>query len=346
MKIRKAVVTAAGLGTRLLPATKAQPKEMLPLVDKPIIQYVVEEAVASGIEQIIIVTGRGKRAIEDHFDIAFELEYFLSQKGNNGALTEMRQISDLADICYIRQKAPLGQGHAILVTKYLVGNEPFAVFFADDVIDNAIPCMKQMMAVYERYKCSVVAVQEVPREAIARYGVVAAQPIDDRIYRVTGFVEKPRPEEAPSNISSLPLYCFSPRILDYLPEVPRSPRGEYELQDAIQMLIERDGRVGGVTCKRRLTLTNAADLLAINRHYLMRTDRPQIAPQTVGLNTQLVTPLRIESGTVIGANSVIGPNVYIERDCRIGDGVTICNAVVLRETVVPDGATVVDQVVS
>jgi NDP-sugar pyrophosphorylase family protein len=148
-------------------------------------------------------------------------------------------------------------------------------------------------------------------------------------------VEKPSPEEAPSNISSLPLYCFSPRILDYVPEVPLSQRGEYELQDAIQMLIERGGHVGGVTCKRRLTLTNAADLLAINRHYLMRTDRPQLAPQTVGLNTQLVTPLRIESGTVIGANCVIGPNVYIERDCRIGDGVTICNTVVLRESAVP-----------
>jgi bifunctional UDP-N-acetylglucosamine pyrophosphorylase/glucosamine-1-phosphate N-acetyltransferase len=159
-------------------------------------------------------------------------------------------------------------------------------------------------------------------------------------------VEKPKPEESPSNISSLPLYCFSPRILDYVPEVPRSPRGEYELQDAIQMLIERDGRVGGVMCKRRMTLTNAADLLAINRHYLMRTDRPQLAPQTVGMNTQLVTPLRVETGTVIGANCIIGPNVYIERDCRIGDGVTIRNAVVLRETVVPDGATVVDQVVS
>jgi UTP--glucose-1-phosphate uridylyltransferase len=244
MKIRKAVFTAAGLGTRLLPATKAQPKEMLPLVDKPIIQYVVEEAVASGIEQIIIVTGRGKRAIEDHFDIAFELEYFLSQKGNNGALTEMRQISDLADICYIRQKAPLGQGHAILVTKYLVGDEPFAVFFADDIIDSDVPCMKQMMAVYERYKCAVVAVQEVPREAIARYGVIAAQPIDDRIYRVTGFVEKPRLEEAPSNLGIVGRYILTPEIFDILEKMSPGQGGEIWLADALHQLLERQAIYG------------------------------------------------------------------------------------------------------
>jgi UTP--glucose-1-phosphate uridylyltransferase len=227
-----------------LPATKAQPKEMLPLVDKPIIQYVVEEAVASGIEQIIIVTGRGKRAIEDHFDIAFELEYFLSQKGNNGALTEMRQISDLADICYIRQKAPLGQGHAILVTKYLVGDEPFAVFFADDIIDSDVPCMKQMMAVYERYKCAVVAVQEVPREAIARYGVIAAQPIDDRIYRVTGFVEKPRLEEAPSNLGIVGRYILTPEIFDILEKMPPGQGGEIWLADALHQLLERQAIYG------------------------------------------------------------------------------------------------------
>jgi UTP--glucose-1-phosphate uridylyltransferase len=244
MKIRKAVFTAAGLGTRLLPATKAQPKEMLPLVDKPIIQYVVEEAVASGIEQIIIVTGRGKRAIEDHFDIAFELEYFLSQKGNNGALTEMRQISDLADICYIRQKAPLGQGHAILVTKYLVGDEPFAVFFADDIIDSDVPCMKQMMAVYERYKCAVVAVQEVPREAIARYGVIAAQPIDDRTYRVTGFVEKPRLEEAPSNLGIVGRYILTPEIFDILEKMSPGQGGEIWLADALHQLLERQAIYG------------------------------------------------------------------------------------------------------
>src|SRR5512137_516229 len=184
MKIRKAVFTAAGLGTRLLPATKAQPKEMLPLVDKPIIQYVVEEAVASGIEQIIMVTGRGKRAIEDHFDIAFELEYFLSKKGDNGGLKEMREIAGLADICYIRQKEPLGQGHAIQVTRSLVGDEPFAVFFADDVIDSQVPCMKQMIEVYEKYKCSVVAVQQLPREEISRYGVIEARQMDDRVYRI------------------------------------------------------------------------------------------------------------------------------------------------------------------
>jgi len=189
---------------------------------------------------------------------------------------------------------------------------------------------------------AVLMLMPVEPERVGQTGIVEMDgPWIKRI------VEKPRPEEATSNISSLPLYCFSPRILDYLPEVRPSARGEYELQDAIQMLINRDGRVGGVTCKRRLTLTNAADLLALNRHYLTQgADRPQLAPQTVGPNTQLVTPLHIEKGTVIGGNWVIGPNVYIERDCRIGDSVIISNAVVLRETVVPDGTTIVDQVVS
>jgi NDP-sugar pyrophosphorylase family protein len=164
---------------------------------------------------------------------------------------------------------------------------------------------------------------------------------------VTRIVEKPRPEDAPSSISSLPLYCFSRRILDYLPEVPLSPRGEYELQDAIQMIIERDGYVRGVIVHRRLTLTSPGDLLAINRHYLVTgNDRPQLAPYTVGPNTQLITPLRIESGTVIGANCTIGPNVYIERDCQIGDHVTIRNAVVLRESTISDRAKIEDQVIS
>jgi len=277
MKIRKAVFTAAGLGTRLLPATKAQPKEMLPLVDKPIIQYVVEEAVASGIEQIIIVTGRGKRAIEDHFDIAFELEYFLSQKGNNGALTEMRQISDLADICYIRQKAPLGQGHAILVTKYLVGHEPFAVFFADDVIDSAVPCMQQMMAVYERYKCSVVAVQEVPREDIARYGVIAAQPIDDRIYRVAGFVEKPRPEEAPSNLGIVGRYILTPEIFDILEKMPLGQGGEIWLADALHQLLERQAIYGYRFAGTRYDTGNKLGYLKATVEYALK--RPDLGEE-------------------------------------------------------------------
>ena len=244
MKVRKAVFTAAGLGTRLLPATKAQPKEMLPLVDKPIIQYVVEEAVASGIEQIIIVTGRGKRAIEDHFDLAFELEYFLSKKGDNGGLKEMREIAGLADICYIRQKEPLGQGHAIMVTRSLVGNEPFAVFFADDVIDSQVPCMKQMIDVYDKYKCSVVAVQKLPREEISQYGVIEARQLDERIYRISGMVEKPTPEEAPSNLGIVGRYVLTPEIFDSLERTPPGKGGEIWLADALRTLLNRQAVYG------------------------------------------------------------------------------------------------------
>jgi len=244
MKVRKAVFTAAGLGTRLLPATKAQPKEMLPLVDKPIIQYVVEEAVASGIEQVIIVTGRGKRAIEDHFDIAFELEYFLSKKGDNSGLKEMREIANLADICYIRQKEPLGQGHAILVTRSLIGNEPFAVFFADDVIESQVPCMKQMMEVYERYKCSVVAVQRLPREEISRYGVIEAKQLDGRVYRIYGMVEKPSPEEAPSDLGIVGRYILTPEIFEALEKTPPGKGGEIWLADGLRILLERQAIYG------------------------------------------------------------------------------------------------------
>lgn len=244
MKVRKAVFTAAGLGTRLLPATKAQPKEMLPLVDKPIIQYVVEEAVASGIEQIIIVTGRGKRAIEDHFDIAFELEYFLSKKGDNGGLKEMREIAGLADICYIRQKEPLGQGHAISVTRSLVGNEPFAVFFADDVIESDVPCMKQMMDVYERYKCSVVAVQRLPQAEVPRYGIIDARQLDERVYRITGMVEKPSLDEAPSNLGIVGRYILTPEIFEVLESTAPGKSGEIWLADALRTLLNRQAVYG------------------------------------------------------------------------------------------------------
>jgi UTP--glucose-1-phosphate uridylyltransferase len=240
----KAVIPAAGLGTRFLPATKSQPKEMLPVVDKPAIQYVVEEAVASGIDDILIVTGRGKRAIEDHFDRAFELEYFLDKKGDNCGLAEMREISGLADICYIRQKEPLGQGHAIMVTRSLVGNEPFAVFFADDIIESAVPCMKQMMDVYERYKCSVVAVQELPREEISRYGVIDGKQIDERVHRISGMVEKPAPEEAPSNLGIVGRYILTPEIFDALEHTPPGKGGEIWLADGLRNLLDRQAVYG------------------------------------------------------------------------------------------------------
>lgn len=245
MKIRKAVFTAAGLGTRLLPATKAQPKEMLPVVDKPIIQYVVEEAVAAGIEQIIIVTGRGKRAIEDHFDVAFELEYYLNKKNDAEALREVRNISDLANtVTYIRQKEPLGIGHAILVTKEIIGDEPFAVLFPDDLIDAPTPCLKQMINVYDRYHCSVLAVQQVERSAVSRYGIIAAKPIEERIYQVEDLVEKPKVEDAPSNLGIVGRYILTPDIFECLEQTPPGKDGEIQITDGLRLLLQRQAIYG------------------------------------------------------------------------------------------------------
>jgi UTP--glucose-1-phosphate uridylyltransferase len=245
MKIRKAVFTAAGLGTRLLPATKAMPKEMLPLVDKPIIQYVVEEAVASGIEQIIIVTGRGKRAIEDHFDVAFELEYYLSQKQDTDALREVRKISELANtVTYIRQKEPLGIGHAILVTKEIVGDEPFAVLFPDDLIESPTPCLKQMVNVYDRYKCSVLAVQQVEPNAVSRYGIITPKQIEERIHQVLDLVEKPKVEEAPSNLGIVGRYILTPEIFECLEHTAPGKGGEIQITDGLRMLLQRQAIYG------------------------------------------------------------------------------------------------------
>lgn len=239
MKIRKAVVTAAGWGTRFLPATKAQPKEMLPLVDKPMIQYVVEEAVASGIEQIIIVTAGGKRAIEDHFDRSFELEYSLAQKGDYKTLEEIRRISDLANIGYLRQKEQLGLGHAVLITKDLVGDEPFALFLPDDVIDSPVPCMKQMMDVFDRFNCSVLAVQRVKTEEFVKYGIIEPRPIEEGIYQVLNIVEKPSPEEAPSDMGTVGRYILTPEIFHFLENISPGKGGEIQLTDGIESLVQR-----------------------------------------------------------------------------------------------------------
>src|SRR5882762_4183352 len=196
MRVRKGVFPAAGLGTRFLPATKAQPKEMLPLVDKPTIQYVGEEAVASGLQEIIIVTGRGKRAIEDHFDSAFELEYYLNDRGKMDELAQIKTISELASVSYVRQREPLGLGHAILCARPLVGDEPFGVFLDDDIIGSApVPCMRQLLDVFERYGGPVVAVERVPRAQLHRYGVVAGRAIAPNVWEITDLVEKPRPED-------------------------------------------------------------------------------------------------------------------------------------------------------
>src|SRR3990170_7173190 len=216
-KIRKAVFPAAGLGTRFLPATKAQPKEMLPLVDKPIIQYAVEEAVASGIENIIIVTGRGKSAIEDHFDVSYELEKILEARGQHALLATVRQVSDLIHVSYVRQKEALGLGHAILMARELVGEEPFAVLLGDDIIDAPTPCLRQMLDVNEAHPGSIIAIQEVPREALSNYGIISGTPVafngqQDRLYRITDLVEKPSVDQAPSNLAVIGRYILEPEI--------------------------------------------------------------------------------------------------------------------------------------
>lgn len=242
-RIRRAVFPAAGLGTRFLPATKAQPKEMLPLVDKPIIQYAVEEAVASGLENLIIITGRGKNAIEDHFDVSFELEKILEERGNASLLSLVRAVSDLVHIAYVRQKEALGLGHAILVAQDLVNNEPFAVLLGDDIIEADTPCIRQMMDIYDTYKSSVIALMEVPKEEVARYGIVRAVPIDDgegRVFEVHDLVEKPRIEDAPSNLAIIGRYILTPGIFEALQETERGSGGEIQLTDGLRRLLSRE----------------------------------------------------------------------------------------------------------
>jgi UTP--glucose-1-phosphate uridylyltransferase len=237
MKVRKGVFPAAGLGTRFLPATKAQPKEMLPLVDKPMIQYVVEEAAASGLTEIIIVTGRGKRAIEDHFDAAFELEYYLADRGKTEELAQIKTISELASVSYVRQKEPLGLGHAILCARALVGDEPFAVFLGDDIIGAApSPCIRQLLDVSERYGAPTIAVQRVPREQIHQYGVVAVRPCEARVHEITDLVEKPKAQDAPSDLAIIGRYVLPPEIFGILAETKADGRGEIQLTDALRTL--------------------------------------------------------------------------------------------------------------
>jgi len=236
MRVRKAVFPAAGLGTRFLPATKAQPKEMLPLVDKPMIQYVVEEAVASGLTEIIIVTGRGKRAIEDHFDAAFELEYYLQDRGKLEELAEIKTISELASVSYVRQREPLGLGHAILCARPLVGEEPFGVFLGDDLIVAPNPCMRQLLGVFERYGGPVVAVERVSGDQISRYGVIRPKPLEGKVYEVLDLVEKPAAREAPSDLAIIGRYVLTPDLFPVLAETRPDARGEIQLTDALRTL--------------------------------------------------------------------------------------------------------------
>lgn len=239
MKVRKAVFPAAGLGTRFLPVTKAIPKEMLPLVDKPLIQYCVEEAIASGIEDVIIITGRGKTAIEDHFDTSKELEVLLEEKGKKDLLKMVRDISNLVRFSYTRQKEALGLGHAILCARDLVGNEPFAVFLGDDIIDSKVPAMGQMVEIYKKYRHSVLAVQRVPMESISSYGVIKGEEVEDRVFKVSDMVEKPKAQEAPSDLAVIGRYILTPDIFEYLEDTKPGKNGEIQLTDALRSMALR-----------------------------------------------------------------------------------------------------------
>ncbi|MGA7827704.1 MAG: UTP--glucose-1-phosphate uridylyltransferase GalU [Geobacteraceae bacterium] len=236
MTVKKAVFPVAGLGTRFLPATKSSPKEMLSLIDKPLVQYVVEEAVAAGIEQILFVTGRGKRAIEDHFDISFELESILREKGKDDIVKEVRDIAEMISIYYVRQKQALGLGHAILCAREFVGNEPFAVLLGDDIIDAEKPCLRQLLDVYTAYQGPVLALEQVPMENISAYGCVRANALSERIYEVTDLVEKPKREDAPSDLAIIGRYVLTPEIFPILAKQEPGKGGEIQLTDAILKL--------------------------------------------------------------------------------------------------------------
>jgi UTP--glucose-1-phosphate uridylyltransferase len=259
--VRKAVIPAAGLGTRFLPATKAQPKEMLPLLDKPAIQYVVEEAVHAGLTDILIITGRGKRSIEDHFDRSIELEHFLESKGKFEELKQVREITDMASIHYIRQRDPLGLGHAVSVAEDHVGREPFAVLLGDDIMAETNPLLSEMLRVHERYGRSVLAAMEVSREEIRLYGCIEPEFVEDRLARVLSVVEKPEPDNAPSNLAAIGRYVLTPEIFDALRDVEPGVGGEIQLTDAINALAQQQAVYAHVFEGGRFDVGNKLDYM-------------------------------------------------------------------------------------
>ncbi len=272
MKIRKAIIPAAGLGTRFLPATKAQAKEMLPIVDKPTIQYIVEEAVHSGIEDIIIVTGRNKRSIEDHFDKSIELELELEKKGKEELLALAREVSEIANIHYIRQKEPKGLGHAILMAKNFIGNEPFAILLGDDVIVSQTPCLKQMIQVFEEYKTSILGVQEVDKEDVHKYGIIKGRFIEDRVYKVKDMVEKPSKQDAPSNVAILGRYIITPRIFHYLEDQEAGTGGEIQLTDSLKKLALEEAVYAYNFSGKRYDVGNKMGFLQATVEFALRRD--------------------------------------------------------------------------
>ncbi|MBC2397120.1 UTP--glucose-1-phosphate uridylyltransferase GalU [Clostridium tetanomorphum] len=272
MKVRKAVIPAAGLGTRFLPATKAQPKEMLPIVDKPTIQYIIEEAVCSGIEEILIITGRNKRAIEDHFDKSIELEKELEEHNKSKLLSMVKQISNMANIYYIRQKEPKGLGHAISCAKTFVGNEPFAVMLGDDIVDSKIPCLKQLIDCYDEYKTSILGVQEVPKESVSKYGIVKGLHIEDTVYKVKDLIEKPSVEQAPSNMAILGRYIITPKIFDILEKTSPGKNGEIQLTDALKALIKDEAMYSYIFEGRRYDVGDKLGFLQATVEFALKRE--------------------------------------------------------------------------
>jgi UTP--glucose-1-phosphate uridylyltransferase len=265
--IKKAVIPAAGLGTRFLPATKAQPKEMLPIIDMPTIQYVVQEAVDSGIEDILIISGKGKRAIEDHFDRNWELEALLNEKEDKTLYNEIRHIGDMANIHFIRQKEMNGLGDAIRYARYHVGNEPFAVLLGDSIIDTVIPVTRQLIDIYEQYQQSIVAVQEVPREKVSRYGVIGGNKISDRLWQVDELVEKPDVDKSPSNLAFAARYILTPGIFDALDKTKPGKNNEIQLTDAMSILMQREGIYANLIQGTRYDIGGKIDYLKAIVHY-------------------------------------------------------------------------------
>ncbi|MFN3466597.1 MAG: UTP--glucose-1-phosphate uridylyltransferase GalU [Candidatus Brocadiales bacterium] len=257
-KVRKAVLPVAGLGTRFLPATKASPKEMLTIVDKPVIQYIVEEAKESGIEQIILVTGRGKQAIENHFDTSSELERILEQKGEEKLLREVQKVSNLVSLCYVRQKEALGLGHAVLCAREAVGNEPFAVLLGDMIIDSRIPALRQLREVYEHYKAPAIAVGRVEKSEVSRYGIIKANHVSPGVHKILDLVEKPSPDKAPSNLAIIGRYILPPEIFDMLKDLTPGALGEIQLTDALKKLLKTSALFA---CETKGTLYDAGSKL-------------------------------------------------------------------------------------
>jgi UTP--glucose-1-phosphate uridylyltransferase len=284
--VTKAVIPAAGLGTRFLPATKAQPKEMLPLVDKPAIQYVVEEAVGAGIEDILIITGRSKRSLEDHFDRNFELEYYLQERGKEHQLTEVRDLAEIADIHYVRQGEPLGLGHAVSVARKHVGDNPFVVLLGDDIMDARMRVLEDMIATYAEYGRSVIALKEFPPEEISAYGCVKAETVTERLVRVLDIVEKPSPAEAPSNLAVMGRYVFTPEIFDELDRVEPGVGGEIQLTDAIARLLSDQAVYGYRFSDGRYDIGRKIDYLRATVE--MALDRADLGPEFQAFLVDLV----------------------------------------------------------